>query len=489
MSNAISHTMRADGPRPGTRGGRSDASRKPDVVRKPDGSAVAGAPRSPSAGMRTALYVPWIRLHGDVLLHQVFDASPAVRLESFPIVPEGDERRRRALIHFAARLPGVFARMVERDLRARGSQVDVIVLTLDWVAPMRVLARVAQDLGIPVVVMPHEAVFFDADRFYCNRLDGACVPIADLFLCWGSSQRDVIVARGFPAERVRVVTSPKLEGARRYDAQLTRAEYAARLGLDASRPIVLFAGQTLDNVADMPGARARQVEALVDASAATRALGQQLLIRMPPVDHSGAMERGIDERLAELGHPVVTYDPDRVETHPREALRHCECVVSISSTMLLEKALMDGPSLALDYIGETSPFITRGGLPAARSRDEIEARLRELVGRGTHAFPPEGWQRMAHDYSDGGFGRVDPHVAIVDEITGLPRPGPLPAPRRGARERLRAGLDRAARSAFEMVFDLPFGRQALGYLLPIGRRDVVERLRRPERGAEGGSRA
>jgi len=356
-----------------------------------------------ASGVRKFLYLPWIEAHGDVLLRSIFDPDPELELIPLRFTPKGDKIARRALFHFASRFPKSYAKLFERRLLALPVSVHGLVLTHDWAAPMHIAAEVAKMHDIPVILIPHEGTFMDEKRYYRSPLTGVNCSIADRFLAWGHLQKDIMVSRGYPEENMTVISSPKLQAAARYTPKLSRDAYCKRLGLSCDKKIVMFSAQTLDNVANLKQARQRQADAVIDLHAFCRNHGHQLVVRLPPVQHETRLQTSLRANLGQEVPLFVRPGQGGCEAEPHEATWHADCVASISSTMLLEKGLMNGPSLAFDYIEETSPFVLRGRLPSVRCAEELQTVLPSLMQSGTRTFPDDGWAQLEHDYSNGDF--------------------------------------------------------------------------------------
>ncbi|MEL7465960.1 MAG: hypothetical protein AAFN79_17955 [Pseudomonadota bacterium] len=411
------------------------------------------------------LYIPWIKEHGDVLLHDVAKDADDIALTPVQITPQGDTVARRALIQFAANAPRTYARLFERQFLNAAPSAHALALTLDWTPPMRIAAEVAQSHGVPVIVIPHEGVFMEEWRYYRDPNTGADAPIADRLLAWGHGQKDIFTKRGYPAERISVVGSPKLQKAASYAPRLTREEYCSRLGLAPERKIVMFCAQTLDNVEAPRTARQMQARAVADLHDVCRERDYQLILRLPAIQQGTLLQDTFDEALG--AHQALTIarpDGGGVEATPAEATWHADCVASFGSTMLLEKGLMNGPSLATTYIEEVTPFVRNGGLPSVETKAEIEALLPELMSRGVRSFPADGWARLEHEFSADDFEDTAALVRIREALRAYdqsvdfsdlrPRQtGGLPAPdllRAGHRTYRRVETDLVNR--FERVF-------------------------------------
>lgn len=372
--------------------------------------------------MKEFLYIPWIEAHGDVLLREVFDNDQVLSLLPLRFTPKGDDHARRALFHFALRHPKTYARLVENRLLSTSRPIHGLVLTLDWAAPMRIAAQVAQSHNIPVILLPHEGAFMDEQRFYRDPFSGANCSIADHFLAWGHLQKDIMVSRGYPEENVKIISSPKLQHAAHYKPELTRDEYCRRLGLAPERKIIMFCAQTLDNVADRKGARVKQADSVLALFEFCQTEGHQLIVRLPPIQHETILQDRLRQHLQNEKPIFVTPGQGGVEVDARESVWHADCVTSISSTMLLEKGLMNGPSFAFDCVDETSPFVERGRLPAVNSQTKLHELLPRLLENGGRSFPDDGWRQLERDYSNGDFGANDAITDIRNFFAGYDTP-------------------------------------------------------------------
>jgi hypothetical protein len=366
------------------------------------------------------VWVPWIKEQGDVLIDEVLGS--AKNLEAVPLRFHAacDEDKRRSLLDFAVQCPTAFARLFERRLMELDGPLHAMVLTLDWIGPMKVAAAVAAHHGLPVVILPHEGVFIEPDRFYTNPYGGTNVPSGDIFLAWGGFQMEQMEERGYPKNRIVCVSSPKLQAARLYRPKMSKRDYASRFGFKENKPIVLFAAQNLDNCGDPDAARIRQADALEDVAAVCSQNDFELIVRLPPANISPIFLNEIARRFPGTPHFAITkFEEGRIELEPREAMIHADCVVSISSTMLLEKGLMDGPTLVLDYIGTRSNFVTRGKCPAVSSRGDMQKQLPALVASGKRSFTKAGWRQMEKDFSSGSFEDSDAAQRITDILDSL----------------------------------------------------------------------
>lgn len=287
------------------------------------------------------VHVPWIAGHGDWLIDRIAGTG-AVTFAPLRLFPDGDDTARRDLLSFAELRPDALARAVAGRLARLRGVVNGLVLTHDWPAPMRVLARAAKAAGLPTVLVPHEAVFLSRSRYYRDARGPQVAPCCDHMLVWGGLQRGVFIERGAPAERIEVVGSPKLDAAAAHVPQLGPGAVRAALGVAPNRPFAVFALQLLDNAVDPAAARRAQIAAVRTVAQAAACAGAALVVRAPP---SGARaELGLD---ALRGAPCLL-DHGR-GPGPLDVAAHAALVVSVGSTLLIEAYLMGRPTLQLDY--------------------------------------------------------------------------------------------------------------------------------------------
>jgi hypothetical protein len=185
------------------------------------------------------------------------------------------------------------------------------------------------------------------------------VPV-DRLLVWGPVMRDDAVRlHGIPPERVRMI------GAARYDAVVhdvadDRSTFLGRIGLDPAKRTILFAGS---------GAEYHYFEMLqAFEELRTKHGDYQLILRTYPdkvLMASPFMTPLIEYARTVPGVYVSVGDPHaRLPGMERElpqieqadlwhALRHCDVVVNLYSTIALEACLFDKPAVYLDYFPMT----------------------------------------------------------------------------------------------------------------------------------------
>jgi len=317
----------------------------------------------------TFVYFPWIAEHSQALLHKLgnndaFNLVPMELVEGL----QNDEIRRQ-VSRFARENPSIYRQMVVRRLAPLRNKICGVIFTFDWAAPMRIISSVCLELGIPRILIPHESVFVDRNKYYWDVTGQASLPAADIILGWGSLQKEIFVERGYPAERFHIVGAPKFDSYHNYQPYLEREQFCQLHGLDPAKKIILFAAQPLDSQIDQAQARESQRQAIKDLITYSAANDLQLLIRTPP-SKDNIINMALRQLMDKHNHVAVDNALCYMVT-PEETLFHCDVITSINSTMIFEGALLGKPVFSMKYIDFTQLW-ERVGIPAVRSYSDLK---------------------------------------------------------------------------------------------------------------------
>ena len=378
------------------------------------------------------LYIPWIAEHSNSLIaHIKADGYEIVPLDIFHGIQ--DNAIRRQIFRYARQYPELYRKMLVRRLVPLRSQLAGVIFTFDWAAIMRVLANVCEELEIPRVLIPHESVFVDRNKYYWDPTAQASIPAADIVLGWGNLQKEIFVERGYPAERILPVGAPKFDAYVNYEAKVSRKQFHRLFGLDASRKTILFASQPLDSQLDTKVARESQRQAISDLFEYAKAHDHQLLVRMPPSkdDILGVALR----RELELSDHGAIDDAVCYLVNPEEALFHADLVTSVNSTMLFEGILAGKPALSMKYV-EFDQIWSQVGIPAVTNAKELESMLATILEQPGWQPPAEGMAWAANMFSCGQFDGLAAK-RIRDYLTGLTNGNIGFTPNLSAQERFR----------------------------------------------------
>ncbi|WP_161628445.1 hypothetical protein [Pseudomonas cremoricolorata] len=345
------------------------------------------------------LYVPWIKGHGDALIQKVTN-SEHYQFAPLDFIRGIDEQGvRQSVLRMTREDPALYRRMLINRLVPLRGKIKAVVFTFDWSAAMRIIADVCSELDIPRILIPHESVFVDREKYYWDITSKASVPSADLILGWGGMQREIFTERGYPDQLFKSVGAPKFDIYTSYQPALSRAQFCRLYGLKSDKRTILFATQPLDSQLDKKIALLSQRKAIIDLEAVTRKLGMQLLVRLPPnkEDILGGATRKV---LSDAEHVAID-EGHCYLTSPEETLYHSDIITSINSTMLFEGRLMGRPALSIKYI-DFDQIWEKAGIPAAKDVAALESYIIQF-NDGTFTFTDEGMQWASNMFGIGTF--------------------------------------------------------------------------------------
>jgi hypothetical protein len=324
---------------------------------------------------------------------------------------------------------------IERFLAGINPDVVIVSPLVDRSAYQTDYLKSARALGIPTVLCVSS---------WDNLTSKGLIRIVpNRVMVWNETQRREAVGLHH-VDPDRVVTT----GAQQFDhwfgrgPTTAREAFLARFGLPPDRPLVLFAASTRQGAAAAlePAFVARWLDELRrSGDEGTR--NASVLIRPHPTDLERWDEPGIDLRGAVIWHrdlPLPIGDDARAQYF--DALHHCDALVAINSSAMIEAAIVDRPvhticlpalrPLQHDLLHFHYLLVANGGfLRAASSFEEhVSLLARDLrdpaAGRTDRArfvarfIRPHGLERPAND-------------VLVDELEravgiSVDLPGPLP---------------------------------------------------------------
>jgi len=172
----------------------------------------------------------------------------------------------------------------------------------------------------------------------------------DVVTCWSDNNRDELIRlNGLKPEQVRVIGAPAFDAYFAPDAQWSRGELCQRIGLDEHRPILLFAtlGQFSQQIDET-----NPLEVLLRAiDAGSLPNSPQVVLRMHPWSRDSyflSYMRRPDVVVSRYENyvPGLGWSPTRDEAIlAGNLLKHANVVISPGSTMSIEPALFDTPTV------------------------------------------------------------------------------------------------------------------------------------------------
>ena len=348
------------------------------------------------------LYLPWIMHHGDVLIGEISNNKKydVVEFDLIKIDTYNIQYRRKAARYIRENTSTYLNLLLSRLIPIR-KDISGFLLTFDWDPIMRIIVEACNILEIPTILIPHESVFADKDKFYRDMVTNASVPKADYILGWGDIQQSIFKERGFNVDdRFEAVGALKFDRYLDYKPNLKRKQFCQVFGFDPDKKICLFSAQPLDNqFASIKIAREAQRKSILDIHKKCLEINAHILVRMPP---SGDMilNREIKDTFSYGGICAVDTSPNYLVS-PSESIYHSDVVISINSTMLFEAILMGRPSISTKYTS-FDPMWQPLGVPTP---DDYESLSQAIDSALSHAWCPseQGMEWAAKSFGTGVF--------------------------------------------------------------------------------------
>ncbi len=343
-------------------------------------------------------YIPWIAGHGTKLVSQICRDSD-LEIKEIRLFLLNKQNSRKNIIKFSHEHPYEYKYFLTNRLIQIKDRLSGIICTFDWNSAMRLIVEVCQELGITTILIPHEGIFLNRQKYYYDTKSYASVPICDIALVWGHLQKEIFIERGYPEERIVVVGSPKLDTSTSYKAVLNRKQFCLLYGFNPEVPIILFACQYFDSQTDQKKALNKQKEIIKDLMEYCEDHQYQLLIRLPP---SGYDILG-KSLYAQLGKKPYSAIDDSIcyQTGPEESIFHSEFVLSINSTMLLEAYIMGRKSISTRYINIESIW-DKNLIPCIDNKESLFQMLNDRKHQNIDDHEAE-YKKVKYDLSTGEF--------------------------------------------------------------------------------------
>ena len=253
------------------------------------------------------------------------------------------------------------AEIYRRRLRQEGAEV-VASFSPEGIREMA-LIEAANSVGIPTVVMIRSRDNLASKIPY--------LPFADAYLVWSDVAREFLLFMypEIPADRVHVTGSPQFDHHLDPSYRLERERVFALIGLDPSRPLILY---TMATPTLIPHESAIAQHLADAAHAGQFARGAQLLVRGHPRMFGSNIKLLQKEYPEARSYPVPTQAEYGGPQHEAHVVRHiledervhlsllaCQDVqVNVCGTMTIDSAIFDKPIVNVYY--DQLPGISSG---------------------------------------------------------------------------------------------------------------------------------
>ncbi|STX51872.1 Capsule polysaccharide biosynthesis protein [Legionella busanensis] len=319
------------------------------------------------------LYLPWIEALTNRLIIYLDNSATHFQLIPLPIFSNTKTIKSRNKINFfTEHCHHQLNDILFNWLKPIADHVKGIIFTFDYGLLQRQIIKVCQQLKIQTILIPHESVFFNRDKYYFHPLTKINTPLCDYVLCWGQLQKDIFTSRGYPEKRIQVVGAPKLDRYYDYQPKFSHNEFCERAALNKNKPIILFAAQSLDFQVNHQIAIQAQQIIITQLMSYCQQNNYEFILRCPP---TGCIigDKGLFNQMQEANFfidspsPAYCFDPE-------ETIYHADVIVSINSTMLFEALLMGKRSLSVKYFDFKEDW-QRAGIKCVFNEQELKTVL------------------------------------------------------------------------------------------------------------------
>jgi len=221
-------------------------------------------------------------------------------------------------------------RYFELFLKAERAELLLVTPLVDFGSYQTDYVKAAHRLGLPVAFLP-----FSWDNL-TNR--GLIRVPPDRVLVWNEQQRrEAIDLHAVPADRVIVTGAPRFDEFFALRPSTSREEFCARVGLDPSRPVILY---TCSSNFVAP----REVEFVRRWIGELRASGRPLLrdcgVLVRP--HPAHREQWDATDLSDLAGVALWYERAEMNADQSlfDSLHHCAAVVGLNTSAMIEAAIV-----------------------------------------------------------------------------------------------------------------------------------------------------
>lgn len=321
-------------------------------------------------------YIPWIKNLGDRLIEQI-SQSDQYKIIPLSIFDNPDDRdQRRLIIEYSRCYPEEYKQIIRAWLSPIAKSLKGCLFTFDWLPIMRHAVVVCNELGITTILIPHESVFFEEEKYYMDIRTGHNLPLTDWILGWGNIQKEIFSKRGYPKEKFLITGAPKFDAYHNYKPRHTRDEFFNLAGLSPIKRTILFAAQTMDSQLETEDARKSQRKAIWDVYKYCMNNDIQFILRFPPSQYQVLSKNQLKQIINSNGCFIDKPDNGYLFT-PEETIYYCNLTTSVNSTMLFEALIMKKPTLSVKYTSFQHTW-QKAGIKIVENKEMLLTEIREL---------------------------------------------------------------------------------------------------------------
>jgi UDP-N-acetylglucosamine 2-epimerase len=260
---------------------------------------------------------------------------------------------------------------------------DILIVGDDRSTVTRTCILPAKEQEIPVVEIQHG--LFSLPEIFVNLMPE---PVSDKICVWGNSSREYLLELGFEDEKIEITGSPEFDEHKK----------SALSFEDKENKIILFATQAPYKSINLE---------TIEEMGKNKKLDKFLIYVKPHPDEDPVSYKFLEDKF-----------PDKVYVRPKnENLSHLlaisDVIITISSTVGLESAILDKPLLCINFLNEKSMYVDDGIALEVKNIEELADGILNVFNPKIAAELSENRKKFVNEYVYGLDGKSSERIMNV----------------------------------------------------------------------------
>ena len=245
---------------------------------------------------------------------------------------------------------------------------DMVIVGDDRSTITRTCILPAKKKKIPVVEIQHG--LFSLPEIFVNLMPE---PISDKICVWGNSSREYLLELGFEDEKIEITGSPEFDEHKKFAESFENKE----------KKIILFATQAPYKSINLE---------VIDEMVKNKKLDEFVIYVKPHPDEDPVTYNFLEDKF-----------PDKVFILPKNEnlsylLAISQVILTVSSTVGLESAVLDKPLICINFLGEKSMYIDEGIALEVKNTGELADSINKIFNPEISAQLSENRVNFINEY-------------------------------------------------------------------------------------------
>ncbi len=264
---------------------------------------------------------------------------------------------------------------------------DIVIVGDDRSTITRTCILPAKKNGIPIVEIQHG--LFSLPEIFVNLMPK---PVSNKICVWGNSSRDYLLKLGFEDEKIEITGSPEFDEHKKFALSFE----------DKGNKIILFATQApYKNI---------NLEVIEEMGENKKLDGFRIYVKPHP-DEDPVTYKFLEDKF-----------PDKVFIRPKNEnlsylLAISQVILTVSSTVGLESAVLDKPLICINFLGEKSMYVDDGIALEVKNTGELVDNINKIFSPEISAQLSENRVNFINEYVHELDGKsVERITAVINEL-------------------------------------------------------------------------